>query len=193
MDDDEFPLPSDDSDFFDEPVPQPASLTRATIRDGKITLTPWQPSLADSGPMSRFLREREQAGVAIADLRDERDAAGKRELIVEFMAAGARRAEVESTLAAWATDVGFDRVWFPNGPVDLERGAVGLGTASVTCPTCGAEWIDASPAFWFAVADMGHFPTACSVCGNTLPQWTVVDGDLTGCRGDAVASPRTRA
>src|SRR4051812_28317788 len=180
MDDDDFDALFED--LAGDSPPSGSTVSRATIRDGRITLTNWQPWMAEVGPLAQLLRARERAEVAIADLRTESDSAGKKELIVEFMAAGRAREAAESALAGWAENVGFDRIWFPGGPVDLDPAARGLATASVTCPTCGADWVDATPAFWTTVKELGHFPDGCPVCGNSLPQWEVVDGDATRCR-----------
>lgn len=163
--------------------PAPATLLRATIlAGGRVCMTAWSPSLADSGPMAQFLRSRERAGVAIADVRLAASATGEREVIVEFMAAGRARAAAEVALWRWASDAGHDRIWLPDGPLDLPR-REGLATATVRCPTCRASWTDASPPFWHYVHDRGHFPLTCMTCGHPLPQWEVVAGDATRCRG----------
>lgn len=158
---------------------------RVTIVNGRITMTPWHPGLAEGGPLGNFFRLRERDAVAIADLRILYMEDGERELVVEFMAAGPARLAAERALRSWASQIGYRRVWFPGGPVDLSRDGPPPGTAAVVCPTCQAEWIDSSPGFWLGNHRLGHFPLDCPLCGNGLPQWTVSRGDSTRCRGSA--------
>jgi hypothetical protein len=178
--DDEFELNGElDCETDDECT----SVLRATVlRDGGVSMVEWRPSLAECGPMGQFLRARERAGVAIADLRLMTTSAGEREVIVEFMSAGAAREKAELAIVAWASTTGHRRVWLPSGLVDLDPPPP-LATASATCRTCRARWVDATPAFWAMVHGQGHFPLTCPVCGHALPQWKVREGDETRCRG----------
>lgn len=178
--DDEYEI-NDDVDI--EAGEECTSLLRATVlRDGRLSMTQWEPHLAECGPMGQFLRARERAGVAIADLRLLRTADGEREVVVEFMAAGRAREAAEATICAWAAHAGHRRVWLPDGPVEVGPPPA-LATADATCRTCRAKWVDATPAFWAMVHAQGHFPLSCPTCGHTLPQWRVREGDVTNCRG----------
>jgi hypothetical protein len=159
-------------------------ILRATfLKGGRITMTPWMPDLAEGGPTGVHFRCRERAGVAIADLRLIRNQDNEREIIVEFMAAGRAREAAEASLRSWASATGYRRVWLHSGQVDVDPPAP-MATASVRCPACRAAWMDSTPGFWHQVWCSGHFPLVCPACGHTLPQWTVVAGDATRCRGD---------
>ena len=189
MDDDEFPTDDEiDFDYAEDDGAEECAVrvVRVTLRDGRLWLTAWHPGLAEGGPMSALLRAREREGVAIADLRLFTAADGTREIVVEYMAAGPTRESADAALIRWAADVGHDRLWLPDGPVDLAPHRRASGTASVRCPACDAEWVDATPSFWEEVRGLGHFPAACPICGGALPQWEVTAEDLTRCRGGAV-------
>jgi hypothetical protein len=146
---------------------------RATIAGDRLTVTEWNPSLCSHGPMQDFLRQREEDGVAIADLTEIRDDNG-RELIVNFVAAGGDLGHAEELITRWATSVGHRRIWFPSAVVDVDRTGTS-GTSAVRCPTCRQTWIDGQPEFWLLVREMGVFPTSCPVCGGLLPQWSPVE------------------
>lgn len=157
------------------------TILRATFkRGGEVSMWPWSPGLAESGPSSMHFRARERAGVAIADLRLIRNSAGEREVIAEFMSAGRAREAAEAALCRWAGHAGHDRVWLPSGPVDVEPCSA-PSTAVVRCRVCRAKWMDSSPGFWDMVHNLGHFPMVCPTCAHPLPQWTVHDTDLTRC------------
>jgi hypothetical protein len=159
------------------------TILRATITEGLVTTVLWSPQLANYGPLTSLLRSREHDAVAIADIHVLEEQGAEFEAVVEFMAAGPARAAAQRILSRWAKDVGYTRIWFPDGPVDLPSPPPQPRTATGTCPTCGVEFIDSTPAFWSQVRAQGHFPSRCVVCGNGLPQWTVRAGDATRCRG----------
>jgi hypothetical protein len=166
----------DDFDFnFDDILDgggEPKSPTyRATIRNGRLTVTGWAPWLARGGPLGSLLRARERADVAIADLTIHGE--DDEELSVRFHAAGRMREEAERVLLEWASRVGYRRVWLPDRMIEIEPAPEQIGTASVRCPTCRAQWADSGPDFWLSVREQGAFPSWCPLCGCELPQWTV--------------------
>jgi len=149
---------------------------RATATRGRLTIVQWHPRLVDAGgPSAARLRACGRAGVGIADLTVIRDAGLPLDVIVSFLCGG-HRPGVRDSLVRWATLLGYRRVWFPDGIVDL-GGARLLagGVARTRCPTCRTRWEDGDPEFWLWVRRYGLFPTACQFCGGDLPQWEVVD------------------
>jgi hypothetical protein len=156
------------SDEDDEPDHPGAPDFRATIHDGQLLVTNWAPYLvAGRGPFGGIARERAEAGVTLADMWQTGNE--KAELIVEFLAVADRR-KAERILTRWARAVGYDRLWLPDRLVAFESGRP-LGSAKVTCPTCGATWEDAGADFWRTVRSSGRFPTLCALCNSDLPQW----------------------
>ena len=95
-----------------------------------------------------------------------------RELIAKPVAQSRISKPEASVLVAWATRVGYRRLWLPDRVVELHAAPAG-GTAMVRCRSCGARWEDASPNFWLMVRDEGHFPAICPACGDSLPEWDV--------------------
>ena len=166
----------DEDDFFpfgdaepdpDEPPGHPTY--RATIVGERITVIHWVPFLA-SGPLHRpILREREQAGVTIADLTVLGEGTD-RELVVKFLARGGGD-PVRRKLSRWAAETGHRRIWFPDRVVELKPPSR-FGTAATTCSNCGLTYREDEPEFWAMVRENGTFPTYCLVCGGDLPQWT---------------------
>ena len=77
----------------------------------------------------------------------------------------------------WAANVGYQRVWLPDGPIDLDPN--GVVPAAVTCPTCGLCWEDGSAEFWEIVLEDGHFPAYYLGCGGSLPEWQVASSATT--------------
>ena len=171
MDDD---IDFDDFEFFeergpDDPPDQPDY--RATVVDGRVTVIPWGMHLA-VGPFQRaMLREREAAGVTVADLTVT-GRAPRREVVVRFLARGGGAA-AERALIAWARWTGHARVWLPGKVIPLSA-PKRFGTACTTCSNCGVTWRESEPEFWAGVQELGTFPTFCLVCGGDLPQWTKV-------------------
>src|SRR3954471_18876070 len=93
---------------------------RATVAGARVTVIPWMPALVCCGPMAGLLRERERAGVTIADLTRVND----RELVARVLArGGARRAE--NALVRWAGAAGYTRLWLPSRVVELDPGLAG--------------------------------------------------------------------
>ena len=150
----------------DDPPDQPDY--RATVVDGRVTVLPWGPHLL-VGPTHRMLlREREAAGVTVADLTQ----AGKapaREVVVRFLARGGGAA-AERALVAWARWTGHSRIWLPGKVIPLSPPRR-FGQAATTCSNCGVTWRESEPEFWAFVQEAGAFPTFCLVCGGDLPQW----------------------
>lgn len=141
---------------------------RATITRTRIFVTDWAPWLASGGPMGPVLRARSRAGVAIADLtvlRGEELLAD--ELVVELVTGDYEA--TQARLVDWARMVGYRRVWLPDDVVELDAPVGGL--ARVRCDTCRARWEDDAEDFWTNVRRLGHFPTGCPLCGDTMPQW----------------------
>jgi hypothetical protein len=155
----------------DEDAEPPAPTYRVTIRSHGLMLTDWAPWLAGNGPSTNLLREREEAGVAIADLTLVGDC--DREIAVRFYADGGDRASAERAILRWARAVGYRRVWLSNRLEELKPSPEQIGTAQVRCPSCGVVWRDSSPEFWLVVRDQGAFPKWCAICGRELPQWSV--------------------
>lgn len=174
--DDDFEL--DDLDL-DEPTDCTSVMRTTVLPDGRVTMTSWGPALAEGGPMGQFLRARERAGVAIADLR----LLCSGDVVVEFMAAGRAREAAEAAICRWAADAGHQRVWLPGAPPVELPPRPALATAESRCRVCRARWVDATPGFWQTVDASGYFPLTCPTCGHTLPQWKVTAGDATNCRG----------
>jgi hypothetical protein len=164
----------DDFDLFGDADPDPDDAPgrptyRATIVGERITVIHWVPFLA-SGPLHRpILREREQAGVTIADLTVLGDGPD-RELVVKFLARGGGEAAGRA-LSRWAAQTGHRRIWFPGRVVDLKVPAR-FGQVATTCSNCGFTYHEDEPEFWATVRSNGTFPTYCLVCGGDLPQWT---------------------
>ena len=128
-----------------------APTCRATIRDGLVTLNPWNPVLFGHGP--------EPAGfatitAALADLRMQDD-----ELLVTPVPRTPWTESAEEVILRWAPNVGYRRVWLPGRVVDFDAPAP-LGRALVDCPTCGARWDDGAPASGSACAGTAGSPAA---------------------------------
>ncbi|WP_354699016.1 hypothetical protein DSM112329_04717 [Paraconexibacter sp. AEG42_29] len=148
-------------------------ICRATIRGDRITLNGWDRSLAGRGPSRDGLRH---VRAALADLY--RSGQEDDELIVTPVGGTRWSDDAEAVLIAWATRVGFTRVWLPARVVDLAGELAACGHAQVTCPTCGARWRDESVDFWAGVRRHGWFPGRCLACGGSLPEWDVAgEGD----------------
>jgi hypothetical protein len=158
---------------FEEPepdAPPPPPDYRATVVGARLTLIHWSPYLAIGPAQRSLLRERERAGVTVADLTTSGDPP-RRELVVRFLARGGG-ARAERTLASWAAATGHSRLWLPDRVVPLsppER----FDQARTTCSNCGVEWREGDPEFWANVQQSGSFPTYCLLCGGDLPQWTL--------------------
>lgn len=168
----------DDDIDFDElfgpppgPDDPPAHPTyRATVVGARVTVIHWLPNL-DVGPATRvLLREREAAGVSIADL-NVLGTGTDRELVVRYLARGGG-ARAERALTRWAAMTGHKRLWLPDRLVALEP-PKRFAPAATTCTNCGLEWREGAPEFWSMVRENGAFPAYCLVCGGDLPQWTI--------------------
>jgi hypothetical protein len=125
--------------------------------------------MVTTGPLVTLMVARERAGVAIADLRIERDAedGAAADLIVDFLGGGGP--EHRAVLTSWASLVGYRRVWFADDIVDLDRQTA--RRARVRCTGCGTRLVDGGEGFWSYVRRCGRFPIACPLCGCDLPQW----------------------
>ncbi len=157
----------------EDAVPDDPPTYRATIlpRTGRVSLTGWAPWLARGGALGKLLRERERAGVAIADLSVT--GADSDEVIARFYSDGGALSASEDALVEWASHVGYRRLWLSDRMVALDPAPEQIGHATVRCPTCRAGWADANPEFWLMVREQGEFPRWCPVCGFELPQWRV--------------------
>jgi hypothetical protein len=153
-------------------VPAPPQY-RATLSHSQLMLLDWEPwFMRDYGPCNRLL------GAAhvgpIADLTVTRDDADRRELIVSELG---RRAvpEMRAALVAWATLLGYERIWFRDDVVDLDPSRSGAGQrVSTTCRVCASTWVEDTPEFWLSAQHNGAFPSRCPSCGHALPQWAPV-------------------
>jgi len=144
---------------------------RVTIRrDGLVRLVDWGPWLATGGPLHTLLDARGRAGVCIADLTVVRDDKGAATELVVEMRCGDRR-EHRQALAAWATNVGYRRLWMDGEVAELTP--MPGGRAETRCSGCRVRLTDADVAFWDFARQRGAFPSVCCLCGADLPQWTV--------------------
>ena len=152
-----------------EPPAQPSY--RVTVRGRRLALTHWVPWLAQGGAWGKFFEDREEAGVAIADLTlcGERNS----EIAVRFHSEGKSREGAERVICEWAELVGYRQVWLAEQLVVLGSEPAVVERAEVRCSICEARWHDATPEFWAAVRQNGIFPAWCPVCGCELPQWSV--------------------
>jgi hypothetical protein len=167
----------DDFDFGDfetglEPPdpddPPPAPDYRAKVVGSRVTVICWGPHLMAGPAMRALLRERERAGVTVADLSVDGSAPG-REVVVRYLARGGGAA-AERVLARWAASTGHARIWFPDKVIALSA-PKRFGSVHTTCSNCGVEWRESDPEFWAGVQEAGTFPSFCLLCGGDLPQW----------------------
>lgn len=154
-------------------------LRAAIRRDGIVRAVPWGPHLELCGPTATLLETRDRAGVTLADLSivREDDDGPATELIVEFLTNGERGRDA---LLAWATSLGYRRVWLPAElhelhPEDHVDAGFG-GKARVRCTSCHGRLVDGTAGFWEWVRSLGYFPYICPLCGGDLPQWTSATG-----------------
>jgi hypothetical protein len=149
---------------------------RATVTRLGLTIVQWDPRLmAASDPCSAVLRACARAGVSLADLTVIRDVGLPLDVIVSFLCGG-QRAHARESLVCWARLLGYGRVWFPDGIVDVTKTRLlAGGVAQTRCTTCRTRWEESAPEFWLLVRSWGIFPTACRLCGADLPQWQVLD------------------
>ncbi|MBA2349663.1 MAG: hypothetical protein H0V81_15360 [Solirubrobacterales bacterium] len=139
-------------------------MCRASIRGGTVTLNRWSPVLYRAGP-APLAMARLQASLADLHRLDED------ELLVVPVPGSPWGLAVDATLAAWATRVGYRRLWLPGHVATLDE-LPELSTVAVDCPTCGARWEDEAVGFWEMVREDGWFPGFCRACGGSLPEWT---------------------
>lgn len=172
----------DDEDFFEyfhelfeaddeEPDPDapPGSPTyRATVVGRRVTLVCWMPLLMSGPGAGAAFREREAAGVTVADLTTAGEGPA-REVTVEFHARGDAE-QAERALEEWAQLAGYRRIWFPDRVVGFDE-CPPLRAARVTCPACRHAYREQRAEFWLDVHRRGCFPNYCLVCGHDLPQW----------------------
>jgi hypothetical protein len=157
-----------DPDAYSEPD------FRATIVRGELTIVGWHSHLMGSwGPTNTHLRNRDRAGIGIADLTVIREPDQQLELIVKFLCGG-NRAEVRDAIVDWAASLGYGRVWLPDDVIELDGAELAAAErASTRCRTCRTRWEDDDPDFWLTARRWGIFPLACPLCGGDLPQWAV--------------------
>jgi hypothetical protein len=122
--------------------------------------------MASGGPMACLARQAVDEAV-VCDLRivDETD---PRELIVEPVVGEA--SDAKSGLSEWVQALGYGRIWFPDGPIDLDLSDP-CGQMGTKCDVCETEWVDGSAGFWKHSSRMGCFPAFCWVCGSLMAQW----------------------
>jgi hypothetical protein len=145
-------------------------LLRATVTAHRVKLNHWQPNLVGLGPRNRLLADLDD-DVALADLTVERREDGN-ELVVAVIAGDLVGARLDRLLG-WARDAGYRRVWLAERVICLEPDEQAVGTARISCDTCGVTWSDASPGFLAQVRLNGFFPRWCLACGGALPEWEV--------------------
>ena len=142
---------------------------RLTVRRGTVLAVDWRPWLVRTGPMTALLRDRERAGVGIADVTVVREGDVATEAVVGFVAGNTPRAR--AAVERWARDVGYRRLWLPGEVIELDGPQE--APAATRCAGCAVRLHDAAPDFWSAVRSLGRFPSACPICGGDLPQWQV--------------------
>jgi hypothetical protein len=142
---------------------------RLTVRRGAVRAIDWNPWLAGGGPLAMLLDGRGRAGVAIADLTVVTEGDLATEAIVRFLAGDTPAAR--GAITAWASDVGYRRLWLPGEIVPLPGPAE--GRAETRCSGCSQRFADDAPGFWASVRSAGRFPAMCPLCGSDLPQWRV--------------------
>ena len=142
---------------------------RLTVRRRSVLAIDWHPWLTTGGPMMTMLHARGRAGVAIADVSVLRDDDVATEAIVRFLAGDS--AEARNAIVAWASDVGYRRLWLHDEPVELPGPSE--GDADTRCSGCAVRLYDGGPEFWEHVRELGRFPGTCALCGADLPQWRV--------------------
>ena len=149
---------------------------RAICSEGELVLIPWRPELIGRyGPCNKLIGLAGGSGVAVADLTILRDPDGY-ELIVSELAPSSD-GELLSVVGDWAASLGYRRIWCGVELVEFDAplDAVG-GVARTRCRSCRSEWSDESPEFWLRSRATGVFPLWCPLCGDVLPQWSVVPG-----------------
>jgi hypothetical protein len=161
---------------------------RLTIRRGAVLAVDWHHALVRTGPLTTMLRERERAGVGIADATVIREGGLAAEAVVAFVAGDTPPAR--AAIVRWAGDVGYRRLWLPGDVVEL-RGPQ-EAPAETRCSGCAVRLHDAAPEFWRHVRALGRFPSACPVCGGDLPQWRVRQNEPAASDPEADHPPRTR-
>ena len=142
---------------------------RLTVCRGTVLAIDWYPWLTTAGPLMTLLHARGRAGVAVADVTVVREDEVAAEAIVDVLTGDGPRAR--ETIAAWARDVGYRRLWFPDAPVELPGPFE--GDAETRCNGCGVRMRDNGREFWAHVRELGRFPAACPLCGADMPQWRV--------------------
>jgi hypothetical protein len=141
-------------------------------------MTRWSSGTASpGGPAASQIRTRKLAGVF--DLTIARDSADGITIATDLLVADAFLA-VDAELAyeqliAWASGLGYRRVWLAHEVVALQPGLLG-GKWESTCRHCGSAWSDSTNVFWLAARAAGYYPLSCSLCSHPLPQ--PVSGDL---------------
>lgn len=157
--------------------PSPPEL-RATVSDAGLVMTPWTPYLLRSGsPCTSAVSPKALAG--IFDLTIERTTAddipiATDVLASELFAAQVMAEAVTDALVAWATGLGYQRVWLGHEVIALEPRLLG-GVWQVRCGHCGAEWSDSSSGFWLRARAAGYFPLTCPLCAHPLAQPALAD------------------
>src|SRR4051794_7360225 len=126
------------------PMTETGPRFRATIASGRLFLAQWHAGLIPGcGPQASRLRQRNKAGVAIADLSVIRNGPCQVEIIVSTLG-GELTPAARLVLLTWATDTGYTRVWLPDSIVDLHDRDAACPRAHATCPSCRSRWEDDS-------------------------------------------------
>jgi hypothetical protein len=157
------------NDHCHPPALRPFS--RATVTSGRITLNHWNPFLAAPRPSRPAMLDE---AIYVADMHRLGGPSDDRSEIalVPVDAPGPVPDFVAPTLLAWATAVGYARIWLPDVVLDVPD-ETPVGEARVTCPTCRSRWSNGEEGFFATVRHHGYFPPACHHCGGSLPEWTV--------------------
>jgi hypothetical protein len=149
---------------------------RATLSGGDLNLVPWAPFLLGrSGPFNRLLHAGRGRTPAIADLtivREEDDWCHREVIVTEITGGG--DTSLRERLVDWASLLAYQRMWFSDEVMELDRTAAGVNELAETrCSTCRSRWSDDSPQFWVCARGAGIFPLRCPLCGHAVPQWSV--------------------
>jgi hypothetical protein len=151
--------------------PHPELRATVSSRAG-VVMTRWSAGAASpGGPGASQIRTRKLA--AVLDLTIERHSADGITIATDVLVSDAflgKDSELAyEELIAWASGLGYQRVWLGHEVVALAPTLLG-GTWESTCRHCGCTWSDSTTGFWLTARAAGFFPLECSLCSHPLTQ-----------------------